>query len=239
MTRMRFRLAAPSCVIPDRVGPNCRALSPLVREVALMLLETRGCLDYDQRDLPEDLPALNLAYHAHLPLDLPWQDGPKAVGDVISALEQKIAFLCPRGYVLHPPAPGQLSGLLKCRPDLVATLWLENTGQGDLTGIWDEMTALDLGVCLDVGHMVSYGQERIMSLPGFFDRVRILHVYGAESKQGHAGLEHLPDPELLRYILRRVRGDETLVVEIFSMKELERSLGMLKSWLLLWGMAYD
>jgi hypothetical protein len=236
---MHFRLAAPSCVIPDRVGPNCRALSPLVREVALMLLETAGCLNYDQRDLPADLPNLNLAYHAHLPLDLPWSDGPKAVAGVISGLEQKIAFLCPRGYVLHPPAPGQLSGLLRERPDLASMLWLENTGQSDLTEIWDELTTLDLNVCLDVGHMVSYGQEGIMSLPGFFDRVRILHIYGAESKQGHAGLSHLPDPELLRDILRRVRGDETLVVEIFSLNELERSLNLLKSWLLRWGMEYD
>jgi hypothetical protein len=236
---MRFRLAAPSCVIPDRVGPNCRALSPLVGEVALMLLETAGCLDYDQRDLPADLPTLNLAYHAHLPLDLPWSDGPKAVAKAISGLEQKIAFLVPRGYVLHPPAPGQLVGLLRERPDLASMLWLENTGQSDLTEIWDELTTLGLNVCLDVGHMVSYGQEGIMSLPGFFDRVRILHVYGAESKQGHAGLGHLPDPGLLRDILRRVRGDETLVVEIFSLDELERSLNLLKSWLLRWGMEYD
>jgi len=204
-----------------------------------MLLETRGCLDYDDRDLPADLPALNLAYHAHLPLDLPWQDGPKAVADTISRLEQKIAFLCPRGYVLHPPAPGQLSDLLRQRPDLASMLWLENTGQSDLTEIWDEMTALSLGVCLDVGHLVSYGQDRIMSLPGFFDRVRILHIYGAESKQGHEGLGHLPDPGLLSDILRRVRGDETLVVEIFSLEELERSLSMLKSWLVGWGMEYD
>lgn len=236
---MRFRLAAPSCVIPDRVGPNCHRLSSLVREVALMLLETRGCLDYDERDLPLDLPRLGLSYHAHLPVDLPWQDGAEAVSAVISGLEQKIAFLCPRGYVLHPPAPGQLSGLLARRPDLACLLWIENTGQGDLAGIWDEIGALDLGVCLDVGHLVSYGQENLLSLPGFFDRVRILHVYGGESRRGHAGLECLPDPDLLQGILQRVRRDATLVVEVFSLAELELSLGLLKSWLLEWGMEYD
>jgi hypothetical protein len=239
LTSMSFRLAAPSCVIPDRVGSNCRALSPLVREVALMLLETRGCLDYDEHDLPASLPSLGLAFHAHLPLDLPWQDGPAAVGDAISALEQKIAFLHPRGYVLHPPAPGDLSRLLRHRPDLSSKLWLENTRQGDLGEIWGEITSLGLGVCLDVGHMISYGQAGIMSLPGFFDRVRILHIYGGESQRGHAGLDQLPDPGLLRDILRRVRGDETLVVEIFSLDELERSLGLLRSWLLQWGMQHD
>lgn len=236
---MRFRLAAPSCVIPDRVGPNCRKLSPLVREVALMLLETPGCLDYDERDLPPDLPALGLTYHAHLPLDLPWRDGSKAVADVILALEQKIAFLCPRGYVLHPPAPGQLSGLLAHRPELANVLRLENTLHGDLTGIWGEITALNLGICLDVGHMVSYGQEGMLSLSGFFDRVRMLHVYGGESKRGHAGLDQLPDPGLLRDILRRVRPGAVLVVEIFSLDELERSLDLLRSWLSQWGMEYD
>jgi hypothetical protein len=89
---MRFRLAAPSCVIPDRVGPNCRALSPLVGEVALMLLETAGCLDYDQRDLPADLPTLNLAYHAHLPLDLPWSDGPRPWPRPFPGLSKKLPF---------------------------------------------------------------------------------------------------------------------------------------------------
>ena len=236
---MRFRLAAPSCVIPDRVGPNCRRLSSLVGEVGIMLLETGGCLDYDERDLPGDLPALGLSYHAHLPLDLPWEKGPKAVAEAISALEQKIAFLCPRGYVLHPPAPGQLSGLLTHRPDLASRLWLENTAQCDLVGLWDELLALNLGVCLDVGHMVSYGQEGILSLPGFYERVRILHVYGGESPGGHAGLGRLPDPGLLQDILGRVRNDLTLVVEIFSLEELERSLTLLKSWLREWGMEHD
>ena len=86
---MRFRLAAPSCVIPARVGQNCRALSPLVREVALMLLETQGCLDYDERDLPSDLPELGLTYHAHLPIDLRWEAGAESASAAIFALEQK------------------------------------------------------------------------------------------------------------------------------------------------------
>ena len=204
-----------------------------------MLLETRGCLEYDELDLPADLPGLGLGYHAHLPLDLPWKDGPAAVGDVIFALEQKIAFLRPRGYVLHPPEPGDLSGLLRHRPGLASRLWLENTREGDLCELWGEIGALGLGVCLDVGHMVSYGQERVMDLPGFFERVRILHIYGGESERGHAGLDRLPDPNLLRDILLRLKGDETLVVEIFSLEELGRSLNLLQSWLLGWGLHHD
>ena len=236
---MPYRLAAPSCVIPDRVGPNCRALAPLVREVGLMLLETEGCQQYDDRDLPPDLPDLGLSYHAHLPVDLPWESGAKAVCQALGPIEQKIAFLHPRGYVLHPPAPGQLTRLARLRPELGPLLRLENTGQGDLRDIWPEITDLDLGVCLDVGHLVSYGQERILQMPGFSERVRMLHVYGGESSRGHAGLDRLPDPGLLRDILQGVGGDATLVVEVFSLPELTRSLDLLRSWLDRWGMEHD
>lgn len=235
---MSFRLAAPSCVIPDRVGPNCRVLAPLVREVGLMLLETRACQEYDDRDLPPDLPALGLSYHAHLPLDLPWESGIDAVCAALAALEQKIAFLHPCGYVLHPPRPGDLTGLLRRRPDLGPLLRLENTRQCDLSAVWPEIGELDLGVCLDVGHMVGYGQERILQLPGFLDRVRMLHVYGGESPRGHAGLEQLSDPGLLRAILREVDGG-VLVVELFRLGELTRSLELLRSWLGEWGMEHD
>ena len=236
---MHFRLAAPSCVIPDRVGPNCRALSPLVREVGLMLLETRGCQDYDDRDLPPDLPALGLAYHAHLPLDLPWESGIHAVCGAIAAIEQKIAFLHPCGYVLHPPPRGELTRLVRMRPDLGPLLRLENTRESDLSDIWTEIETLDLGVCLDVGHLVSYGQERILQIPGFLDRVRMLHIYGGESERGHAGLEHLPDPGQLHGILREVRGDSVLVAEVFRLEELRRSLDLLRAWLSEWGMDHD
>ncbi len=236
---MPFRLAAPSCVIPDRVGPNCRVLAPLVREVGLMLLETRGCQEYDDRDLPRDLPALGLTYHAHLPVDLPWESGEQAVCEALGAIEQKIAFLHPHGYVLHPPPPGGLTRLLRLRPDIGPLLRLENTRDSDFTDIWGEIEDLDLNVCLDVGHLISYGQERILQIPGFLDRVRMLHVYGGESERGHAELRHLPDPELLRSVLHEVRADLPLVVEVFRLQELTRSLDLLRFWLDQWGMDHD
>ena len=91
-----------------------------------MLLETAGCLAYDEKDLPLDLPSLGLSFHAHLPLDLPWDAGAGGVSATILSLEEKIAFLRPRHYVLHPPRAGQLAGLLSLRPEISARLCLEN-----------------------------------------------------------------------------------------------------------------
>lgn len=232
---MRIKIAAPSCVIPDRVGANCRALSGLVDEVALMLLETRSCLAYDDTDLPPDLPELGLSFHAHLPLDLPWNEGVKNVAQAISGLGRKISFLNPGAYVLHPPPRGKLPGLLELCPDLGPRLLLENIQNGDLSDIWDEIVNLDLGVCLDLGHLISYGQERILDFPGFFERVRMLHVYGGESSKGHAELSALPRPHLLREILSQLKRDVTVVVEVFHMEELRNSLTLLQKWLAQWG----
>lgn len=234
---MQFRLAAPSCVIPDRLGPNCRALAPVVGEVGLMLLETESCLAYDHRDLPDDLAELGLSYHAHLPLDLPWGDGSAAT--ILTSLTQKISFLRPHSFVLHPPQPGTLPQLVASNPDFAPVLCLENTGRSDLSDLWGEIHDLGLGVCLDLGHLVSYGQENMLCLPGIFDRIRILHVYGGESGRGHAGLDALPDPSVLKEILQRVRPDCVLVVELFSMNKLLDSLALLRSWLDAWGMAHD
>ena len=233
--KTRFRLAAPSCVLPDRVGPNCRALAPLVSEVALMFLETQGCLAYDHDDLPADLSNLPLTYHMHLPDDLPWDGGGAAVSETIRELDRKIAFLRPWGYVLHPPKPGCLTDLLRHCGHLAPQLCLENTRHSDLTDIWNEISDNNVSVCLDIGHLVSYGQERLLELDGLYDRIRILHVYGGETGRGHQSLEELPDPALLEHIMQRLTAPCVVVVEVFSMDRLERSLSVLRSWMTFWG----
>lgn len=236
---MFVHLAAPSCVLPLRVGPNCQALADQVCQVALMLLETKGCLAYDHQDLPPDLPTLGLTYHAHLPLDLPWDQGADYVLNSIQALKQKIAFLQPQAYVLHPPPSGFLSWLATKDPLLLRQLCLENIKNNDLSQLWDEILALDLGVCLDLGHLISYGQERILDFPGFFHQLRMLHVYGGETDQGHLSLEALPDPLVLRDILRAMHHDCVLVVEIFNWDQLCSSLTLLRTWLDQWGFEHD
>lgn len=234
-----LRLAAPSCVIPDRLGPNCLALAPVVQEIGLMLLETKSCLDYDEEDLPPTLNSLGLSFHAHLPLDLSWAQGAEVVAHNLCALERKIAFLHPWGYVLHPPHPDDLEALLCLRPDLKNMLCLENIYGQDLSVLWPLIRAHGLGVCLDLGHLVSYNQYHLLRQPSIFEHVRILHVYGGESSHGHLGLEQLPDPELLRQILTDLTQPCTVVVEVFEMQELRRSLALLRSWLDIWGIEYD
>ena len=77
-----------------------------MREVGIVLFETAGSLAYTEADLPPDLAGLPLTYHVHLPLDLPWQDGPngaQATWDIVRRLVAITDYLSPNAYVLHPP----------------------------------------------------------------------------------------------------------------------------------------
>lgn len=233
---MHIRLAAPSCVLPARVGPNCLALASMVREVGLMLLETKDCLEYDDLDLPQSLAALDLSYHAHLPVDLPWELGVGNVALTLRTLVDKVAFLNPWGYVLHPPDFKDLAGLCTAWPE-ARHLCLENIRGQNLHSVWQVIREYNLGVCLDVGHLVSYGQQEMLRLPGFFEHVRIMHVYGGECASGHLSLEHL-DQALLRDLLFQV-GSCVLVVELFAWDTWMHSVSLLRSWLEKWGIDFD
>ena len=104
-THLAGRLAAPSFVIPAGVAENARFLAGKVDEVGLCLFETSACLNYGPQDLPPDLAALPLRWHAHLPVDLPWPQKSTAAQSAYPArtaatlarqVLKKAAFLEPR-----------------------------------------------------------------------------------------------------------------------------------------------
>jgi sugar phosphate isomerase/epimerase len=257
MNRKFFQLAAPSYVIPGTVGENCLVLKDKVREVGLTLFESAACLNYTDKDIPRELAGLNLGFHVHLPLDYDWTAGAEEVFSLTTRLLQKVQFLGPDKFVLHPPINEKAL-------DIFASLWtngvgsgrngeiiasehsgalkgqdllVENIDENDLTGCWDVVCAKNLGVCLDLGHILAYNQWSLLDLPTLWERVRLLHVYGLEKDKKHYGLEELNEEgkELLRCILDRVRGGTTLVLEVFSLAEFVSSKRMLVDWLHSWG----
>ncbi|GFM37750.1 cobamide remodeling phosphodiesterase CbiR [Desulfovibrio psychrotolerans] len=241
-------IAAPSWVVPDTLAANCRFLAGRVDEVGLLFFETKACLAYTRQDLPPDLAGLPLAWHVHLPLDLPWHD-PEETARVCLALMDKVAFLGARRAVLHPPQPcrmsqeaaggnsggrAEFSGSAEAGKacaggmcsdtvaageesaaafaarsgralEIFARLWrgtgrdtrdclLENVRGADLTDVWPVIEAQDYGVCLDTGHVLSYGQHGLLGMPGLRERLRMVHLNapgvvnqgGASSSAGQA-----------------------------------------------------
>ncbi|MFO8033452.1 MAG: cobamide remodeling phosphodiesterase CbiR [Desulfohalobiaceae bacterium] len=236
-----WKLAAPSFVWPARIGENCLRLEPLVQEVGLVFFDTAGSLEYSAADLPPWLAELDLEYHLHLPLDLPWEQGASLVFDICQRLMQKTDYLAPHLYVLHPPPQEDL--LLEfCRlwskARNLQRLALENVQGCDLRGFWSRIEELDLSVCLDLGHLLSYQQHGLLQMPGLWSRTRMLHIYGDLDGHKHSSLQQLSAQgrEVLHQALLSTSQETTLVMEVFDPSSLQTSLDIFSTWITNWGL---
>ena len=236
------RLAAPSCVIPAGVAENARFLAGKVDEVGLCLFETRACLNYGPQDLPPDLAALPLRWHAHLPVDLPWPRSASAAHPARTAATlarrvlEKTAFLQPRCAVLHPPRAGAqiqrrlLAGFAHhWQKHCHVPLLLENIAESDIHSLGEGfLQDHGLGLCLDVGHLLGYGQKNLLfsqlpeqaslvhwSAPGDGDRHLPLTDFSAQQMQTAASL------------MPRFCDTAVHMAEIFNWKKLTASLPVL------------
>ena len=241
LKRLPWRVAVPSFVLPAGVADNCRFLDGLADEVSLLFLEARACLDYGPADLPAWLADLDLDYHVHLPLDLPWDRGPEPALEGILALAGKAAFLAPRAFVLHPPGDLGLLPAIAARwagQGPAAPLLLENTAQHEPAALAGPAGAAGLGLCLDLGHAMAYAREPAARSVDF-GRVGMLHLSAPGRGDEHLPLDRL-DPggrDLLRSWLARLPPAATLTVEVFSVPGLLASLHCLADWAADWGLA--
>ncbi len=232
-TDFPFRTAAPSWVWPGTVGENCRRLGEVFDEVGIVLFESAACMAYGEADLPSTLSELSLRYHLHMPLDLPWSDGILGVQHIIETLIDKTAFLDPWGYVVHaPPHAKQLDELAFCfihkgiKPDRVL---LENTREFNPLDFWCDIRYLGLNLCLDLGHVLLYGQEQLLELPRLWSRVKLVHLCAPGPDGRHLPLTEL-DAEgrrLVRLILARMSPDTVVMPEIFDPEGLADSMAEL------------
>ncbi|QLA17417.1 cobamide remodeling phosphodiesterase CbiR [Desulfolutivibrio sulfoxidireducens] len=237
-----WRTAAPSWVIPGTPAENRVFLGDRFADIGLYFLESQGSLAYGPADLPR--ADGRTAYHMHLPVDLPWETGATSAFEVVARLLAKVEHLAPWGFVLHPPRdPGRLAAFM----DLWAAaghdpadILLENVEEAGPTALWP--TARDLGasLCLDVGHLLAFGHQSLLSTPGVFERTRLVHVYAPydphnerdaarwllpEREHRHRTLAAL-DPAgraALRKTLAGIGPDTVVMFEVFDDAALSQS----------------
>lgn len=237
--RSRWRLAAPSCVLPADLFTNCAHLAGAYQEIALAFFETDACLAYTREDLPPALAGLPARYSVHLPLDLPWGDGIPAVAGVILELVRLAGFLDPWAFVLHPPREPEdlaaLAGLLEQGGLAPGQLLVENISGRDLETHWPVIRARELGVCLDLGHMLMFGQDDFLDLPGLAGHTRMVHLNAPDPERfgRHASLRRLDarGRGLMGRLLGLAPPEGTVVLELFTARELDDSRAYLAEFL--------
>ena len=237
------RLAAPSFVLPAGVAENARFLAGKVDEVGLCFFETQACLNYGPLDLPPDLAALPLRWHVHLPVDLPWPLGRSAAAhparkaaQLALAVLGKATFLQPRCAVLHPPQgspPVQrrlLAGFAhhwknRCHVPLL----LENVAHSDIACLGQAfLQDHGLGLCLDVGHLLGYGQENLLfsTLP---EQASMTHWSAPGDGDRHLPLTAFTPGQMrtATALMRRFPATAVHMAEIFNWDRLAASLPVL------------
>jgi sugar phosphate isomerase/epimerase len=115
-------------------------------------------------------------------------------------------------------------------------LLLENTRENDLVDSWPLIQSSNLGICLDLGHLLVHGQQT-HRLPGIWPRVRMVHLSApgklgedGRPRDGHRSLAELDHRgrALLEEILGRIRPDCVLMLEVFEPEGFMESLNMLR-----------
>lgn len=236
-------LAAPSWVLPGTLAENACFLEGRVDEVGLLFMETAACLAYTDEELPAFLADLAVSWHAHLPVDLPWNE-PEQAAIVCRKLLEKTAFLpgCggsgEKNAVLHPPAAdaGRETELLVHFAEAFAAaggdcrcLLLENTRQNSLLEVDKAVWEAGFGICPDLGHMIAYGQEVLVEKEALMERVRLVHFNTVDGAGRHLPLTALDAAglTLAERLGRAVPDDAVFMLELFAWREVEASLPLL------------
>ncbi|WP_456324826.1 cobamide remodeling phosphodiesterase CbiR [Desulfonauticus submarinus] len=229
-----FLLSAPSYVLPATIEKNCLFLQKYVSGIYLAFFETKACLEYTEKDLPLSLANFPFRYHIHFPLDLKWQKDGCYEAEICFSLWEKVKFLSPWSGVLHPPKEKEkLQKFVDTWVDLggiAEDLLIENIKGIDLVDLWPVVLGTGVNVCLDIGHMLAYGQESILHLSGFWERVKLLHFYGKETCERHYDLSFLSDAgwNFFKKILNNISDQTEIVLELFNKKDFLNSLRILR-----------
>ncbi|MDP6490430.1 MAG: cobamide remodeling phosphodiesterase CbiR [Kiritimatiellia bacterium] len=244
--RFPFRVGTTSYIIPADILPNVRALAPLVDDIELLLFEIPEMTNVPSPASIQELRQLaeenSLSFTVHLPIDLQLghsdDDGRRQSVDACKSMIEATTDLDAFATVLHVDAFDTTSREPTPAADIES--WTENVSRSIedilVTGVPSRhlcvetlayrfeflapiIESYDLGVCLDIGHILLYGFDLEEHLDRYFTRTRVLHAHGIRDGKDHRGLEHL-DPAALDRVLQTLSADadtpRVLTLEVFS-----------------------
>jgi len=255
--RFPFRIGTTSYIIPADILPNIRYLAGKVDDVQLILFESDEMSNLPPLHVIRELATIgrgeNLTYTVHFPLDA-WL-GAADEAERLQSVDKcrRIVDLCQRldvrTYALHlaPADPddrgkfpaADLPVWQKACGRSLATLCAELESPRQLCvetlayrfDVVDELLAThDLGVCLDIGHLLLGERDVEAHLEAYADRLHLMHIHGVRDGRDHHSLRHL-DPALLAAAMRQMAAGgiepRVMTVEVFNEADFTESMEVL------------
>ena len=246
-----FKLGTTSYIYPDHIIPNVKLLAPYLDEVELILFESES----DSLPSTADIKTLaliseqyDLTYNVHLPLDISLgshDPSTRQYGvEIIKKIFDLTFPLSPSTYTLHlnfeedSDADERIIAwqeiVCKCMEQLLKATDIKNetisieTLAYPLEWVEHILTAFNLSVCLDIGHLIVNGFDLENVFHTYAQRTSIIHLHGADKQKDHLALDRLSKSTMDRIIriLRRFNG--TVSLEVFSYPDLVASLNVLE-----------
>jgi sugar phosphate isomerase/epimerase len=239
-----FSLACPSFIYRAGYTENVRLLAPFVDEVELLFFESRFQDSLPSPALVAELEALgregDIAYNVHLPTDIfpghrEAAERSRAV-TVLREMVRRCMPLAPTTFTLHlnrdPSEPDDRRWQEHCITAVETVLAdglparrisVENLDY-DFTRAAPVVEALDLSVCMDMGHLMVRDESPAAFHGRWRERIAIVHLHGVDGDRDHLPLDRLA-PDRLRAALALLHGFRgTLSLEVFSREALDASL---------------
>lgn len=250
--RFSFRLGTTSYIIPADLRTNVEFLADKVDDVELVLFESDEISNLPDQSTIRNLRDLankhDLTYTVHLPLDAWTGHGEdlireRSVDKCLRVIE-RTAPLLPFAYVLHLhgdqrgecPSPdierwieGQQKSLRSILQSVSPREICVETLDYPFEIIEEIITAFDLSVCLDIGHLLLCNYAPEDYLDRYMSIARIIHLHGIEKGIDHQSIAFLPS-EILSTIIERLNNrsniPRVLTIEIFDKMSLDQSLNI-------------
>ena len=250
-----FRLSAPSYIVPGDIATNVAYLSRKVDDIELIIFESDEICPLPDVETIASLRQIaldnDLTFTIHLPLDI-WLGDPneaernKSVGKCLRVVE-RMRPLVPLGFVLHCNRK-----LKDSSTQVDDTCWQKNVeksiGELLLSGIPSNMICIEtldypftliepilhekeLGVCLDIGHILFNDFPLDDYLHRYSDETRIIHLHGVKEGKDHCALSSI-ERKYLSLLFKRLseidRHETVVTVEVFDSLAFETSLSVME-----------
>jgi len=239
-----FALACPSFVYPAGYVDNVRHLAPFVDEIELLFFESRFADSLPSRETFRELARLGqtggITYNVHLPTDIDLGHTETGVRrraeEVLTRLVDRCAPLNPTTFTLHlfrdPSEADQGRWQANSAASIETVLATGLPGRRLSVETLDYdfelaapiIQALNLSVCMDMGHLMLHGIDVAAFFENWRERISIAHLHGVDGDRDHLSLGRLSTARMdaVMGVLNQFTGVVSL--EVFSFQALNASM---------------